>query len=174
MPAKRWLAPGHLRTRRRRLRTRRTVCGSRGVGQRGQLDRPVVEQPPQPGPAQRPQEGATLDGSPPREVRLEWPQVGGRSGQQPAGHLGQAELVHVQIADRGGEIAEPLEPRLPRLSQVRRERRPAELEQGSGTPDRDADVVEELGVDVADRAGEVDADLLQEVGQLGGQQETRR
>jgi hypothetical protein len=150
------------------------VCGSRGVGQRGQLDRPIVEQPPQPGPAQRPQEGATLDGSPPREVCLEWLQVGGRSGQQPAGHLGQAELVHVQIADRGGEIAEPLEPRLPRLSQVRRERRPAELEQGSGTPDRDADVVEELGVDVADRAGEVDADLLQEVGQLGGQQETRR
>ena len=109
-----------------------------------------------------------------REVRLERLEVGGRGGRQPAGHLGQAELVHVEVADRGGEVAEPLELRLPRLTEVRRERRPAEFEQRAGPPDRYADVVEELGVDVGDRAREIVAHLLEEVGQLGGEQRTRR
>ena len=155
-------------------RPRGAVRGARRVGQRGQLRRPVVEQPPQPGPAQRAQQGATIGGPPAREVRLERLEVGGRGGHQPAGHLGQAELVHVEVADRGGEVAEPLELRLPRLPEVRRERRPAELEQRAGPPDRDADVVEELGVDVGDRAREAVAHLLEEVGQLGGEQRTRR
>jgi hypothetical protein len=60
-------------------------------------------------------------------VRLERLEVDGRGGYQPAGHLGQAELVHVEVAGRGGEVAEPLELRLPRLPDVRRERRPASL-----------------------------------------------
>ena len=120
------------------------------------------------------QEGATIGGPPAREVRLERLEVGGRGGHQPAGHLGQAELVHVEVADRGGEVAEPLELRLPRLPDVRRERRPAELEQRAGPPDRYPDVVEELGVNVADRAREVVAHLLEEFGQLGGEQRTRR
>ena len=155
-------------------RPRGAIRGARRVGQRGQLPRPVVEQPPQPGPAQRPQQAATIAGPPAREVRLERLEVGGRGGHQPAGHLGQAELVHVEVADRGGEVAEPLELRLPHLPDVRRERRPAELEQRAGPPDRYPDVVEELGVNVADRAREVVAHLLEEVGQLGGEQRTRR
>ena len=57
-----------------------------------------------------------------------------------------------EVTDRGGEIAEPLELRLPHLPDVRRKRRPAELEQRAGPPDRDLDVVEELGVNVDDRA----------------------
>ena len=149
-------------------------AGARRVGQRGQLPRPVVEQPPQPGPAQRAQQGPTIGRPPAREVRLERLEVGGRGGHQPAGHLGQAELVHVEVADRGGEVAEPLELRLPRLPDVRRQRRPAELEQRAGPPDRYPDVVEELGVNVGDRAREVVAHLLEEFGQLGGEQRTRR
>ena len=59
-------------------------------------------------------------------------------------------------------------------SDVRRERGPAELEQRAGPPDRYPDVVEELGVDVADRAREVVTHLLEEVGQLRGEQRARR
>ena len=155
-------------------RPRGAVRGARRVGQRGQLPRPAVEQPPQPGPAQRPHQGAAFGGPPAREVRLERFEVGGRGGHQPAGHLGHPELVHVQVADRGGEVAEPLELRLPHLPDVRRERRPAEFDQRTGPPDRHPEIMEELGVNVGDRAREVVAHLLEELGQLGGEQRTRR
>jgi hypothetical protein len=59
-------------------------------GQRGQLTRPVLEQPPQSGTAQRPHEDDPKGDPPAREIHPERLEIGGRGGHQPAGHLGQA------------------------------------------------------------------------------------
>ena len=127
-----------------------------GGGQRGEVGRAQgAGQPP------------LLGDAPLGEVVVERCQVGRVGGGQLGRRGGEAEQVDVEIAGRRGEIAQPLELGPVLGGQAVRAAGRAELERGPGPAHRDPQVMQELGVDVADRARDVRLQRVEQPQQHG-------
>ena len=107
------------------------------------------------GPAQRRGQPPDLAGAAPGQEGPERLQVGRGRGLQLPGHRVEAEQVHVQVPDRRGHVAQPLELGLVMLREFVREDRAEQLDGRTGAADRDPQVVQELGIDVAEHAVDV-------------------
>ncbi len=90
----------------------------------------------------------------------------GRPGRhQGVGHLVVVQQVDVEIPGRRGQVTEPLELGAEPGRHAGGQGVPGELERGPGPPDRDPQVVQELGVDVPDGAGHVGLQGVQQLQQ---------
>ena len=123
-----------------------------GVGQR---PAPVLGQGPEAGRAQPGGQPAELPGAAADQEGAERLQVGGRRGHQLPGHRVEAEQVDIQVADRRGQVAEPLELGRVPAAQAVREHVAEQLDRRAGAAGGDPQVVQELGVDVAQHAIDV-------------------
>jgi hypothetical protein len=103
-------------------------------------------------------------------VDREGSEVGRCRSDEPPGHLGQLELVDVQVPDGCGQIAEPLEGRLPVTPKLWWQDGPSELEGRPGPPDCHPEVVQELGVHVVQHTLDVVVDRREELAQLADEQ----
>jgi hypothetical protein len=67
----------------------------------------------------------------------------------------EAEQIHVEVADRGGQVAEPLELRGEPIGELRRERVAGQFQRRAGAAYRDPQVVQELGIQIAQNPVEI-------------------
>lgn len=116
---------------------------------------PLADQPGEPLGPQPAHEHPAFGCPAPVQVGGEGFQVRAGGCHQPAGHLRQSQLVDVEVPHRGGQVAEPLEGRLPPVAEDPGQRRPAQLQRRPRPADRHAEVVQELRVHVAEQAREV-------------------
>jgi hypothetical protein len=101
-------------------------------------------------------------------------QVGGRRGDQARRHRVEPEQVHVEVPSRRGQVAEPLELGGVLARQVGRQDIAEQLDRRPGTADGHAQVVQELGVDVAEHAIGVLLEGVQQTEQQAGDRDRGR
>ena len=96
-------------------------------------------------------------------------QIGRAGGGQLGRAGGEGQQVHVEVAGGRGEVAQPLELGPVHRGQAVRQQVGAQLQGAPGAPHRNAQVVQELGVDVADRARDVRLQGVEQPQQHGGE-----
>ena len=159
-PAER--APGRAQGQLRRGGRPAALAGRAGVADLEQYLAPVLGDGTEPRPAQRRGQPPDLAGPAPDQEGAERLEVGRRRGDQLRGHRVEAEQVDVEVPGGGGQIAEPFELGLVVLGQLGGQHRAEQLDRRTAAADGDAQVVQELGVYVAEHAVDV---LLQGVEQ---------
>ena len=167
-PAER--APGRAQGQLGRRGRTAALAGGAGVTDLEQRLAPVLGDGTEPRPAQRRGQPPELAGTAPEEEGAERLEVGRRRGHQLRGHRAEAEQVDVEVPGGSGQVAEPLELGLVVLAQLGGQHRAEQLDRRTGAADSDAQVVQELGVDVAEHAVDV---LLQGVEQAQQQPDHR-
>ena len=82
-------------------------------------------------------------------------EIGGRRRDEARRGLGEAEQMHVQVAGRCGQLPEPPELGCEPRREITGQRVAGEFQRGPGPAYGDPQIVQELGVDVADDAVDV-------------------
>ena len=144
-----------------------------GVADLDQRLAPVVGQGAEPRRAHDRGQRLELAGAAPGQEGAERLEVLGGGGQEVFGHRGEAEEVDVEVAGRGGQVAEPLELGAVLFREAGGQDVAEQLDRGPGAAHGDPQVVQELGVDVADHAVDVLLQGVQQAQQQDGDRDGR-